>query len=76
MRQAGFGAMATLPFPQPCYPTGWWSCTLARKGAAAIDVFREADAEARPFATRYYNAGVHRAALSAPEFLRAALRDG
>jgi spermidine synthase len=76
MRQAGFGPMATLPFPQPCYPTGWWSCTLARKGAAAIEAFREADAAAKPFATRYYNAGVHRAALSAPEFLRTALCDG
>jgi spermidine synthase len=74
MRQAGFGPPATLPFPQPCYPTGWWSCTLARKGAAAIEAFREADAAAKPFATRYYNAGVHRAALIAPEFLREALR--
>jgi len=31
MRKAGFTTFKTLPFPQPCYPTGWWSCTLARR---------------------------------------------
>ncbi len=72
MREAGFAATRTLPFPQPCYPTGWWSTTLARKGGD-LATFREADAAARPFATRYYNAGVHRAALAQPEFLRTAL---
>ncbi|MGH8145160.1 MAG: polyamine aminopropyltransferase [Rhodanobacteraceae bacterium] len=72
MRGVGFAAVRTLPFPQPCYPTGWWSCSMARKGAS-LDDFRERDAAARPFATRYYNAGVHRAALAEPEFLREAL---
>ncbi|MBS0431586.1 MAG: polyamine aminopropyltransferase [Proteobacteria bacterium] len=69
MRKAGFGALHTLTFPQPCYPTGWWSCTMARKGAGLSD-FREDAAQARPFATRYYNAGIHRGALSPPEFMR------
>ena len=32
MGKAGFSSFKTLPFPQPCYPTGWWSVTLARKG--------------------------------------------
>ncbi len=76
MRRAGFGACATLPFPQPSYPTGWWSCTLARKGTDDFAGFRAADATARPFTTRYYNAGVHRAALSAPEFLAQAFAGG
>ena len=31
MGEAGFQTFRTLPFPQPCYPTGWWSCTMARK---------------------------------------------
>ena len=31
MREAGFIGFLTLPFPQPCYPTGWWSCTMAQK---------------------------------------------
>lgn len=36
MGKAGFTTFKTLPFPQPCYPTGWWSCTLARKSGASI----------------------------------------
>ena len=72
MRGVGFTATRTLPFPQPCYPTGWWSTTLASKGGA-LDAFREADARAKPFATRYYNADIHRAALAQPEFMRQAL---
>jgi spermidine synthase len=72
MRKVGFSATRTLPFPQPCYPTGWWSCTMACKGGDLAD-FREAAAAAKPFATRYYNAAIHRAALAQPEFLRAAL---
>ncbi|MGH8182665.1 MAG: polyamine aminopropyltransferase [Rhodanobacteraceae bacterium] len=72
MRGVGFSATRTLPFPQPCYPTGWWSTTLASKGGL-LDAFRETDARAKPFATRYYNADIHRAALAQPEFMRQAL---
>ncbi|HET6545808.1 MAG TPA: polyamine aminopropyltransferase [Rhodanobacteraceae bacterium] len=72
MRAADFQAVRTLTFPQPCYPTGWWSCTLARKGADLAG-FRERGAATKPFATRYYNADTHRAALASPEFLREAL---
>jgi spermidine synthase len=72
MREAGFSTARTLPFPQPCYPTGWWSTTLARKDGD-LETFRERDAAAKPFATRYYNAAMHRAALAQPEFMRAAL---
>ena len=72
MREVGFSATRTLPFPQPCYPTGWWSCTLARKDGN-LEAFREHDAAAKPFVTRYYNAGIHRAALAQPEFMHEAL---
>jgi len=73
MGKAGFTAFKTLPFPQPCYPTGWWSCTLARKpGAAGFD-FREADARAKGFETRYYTADIHRGALATPPSVAAAL---
>lgn len=72
MRGVGFTSIRTLPFPQPCYPTGWWSCTLARKDGP-LDAFRERDAASKPFATRYYNAAIHRAALAQPEFMREAL---
>ena len=72
MKGAGFQAQRTLTFPQPCYPTGWWSATLARKGVDLAD-FRERGAEMKQFPTQYYNAEIHKAALAMPEFLRAAL---
>jgi len=67
-RAAGFGDVATLPFPQCTYPSGWWSCTLARKSGRAAE-FRVDAAKAKPFATRYYNAAIHQGALALPEFL-------
>jgi spermidine synthase len=73
MRAAGFDAVRTLPFPQPCYPTGWWSCTMARKGIDQLDDFRDRGAAMKKFATRYYNVDVHRAALAMPEFMREGL---
>jgi len=73
MGKAGFQCFQTLPFPQPCYPTGWWSCTLARKQADAGFCFREHDAEKKPFDTRYYSAGIHRAAQVLPPFVAEAL---
>ena len=73
-RAAGFNAVQTLFFPQPIYPTGWWSATLAGK-SDRLEGFREADARHKPFPTRYYNADIHRAALAQPEFFREALQD-
>jgi spermidine synthase len=73
MHAAGFNARRTLPFPQPCYPTGWWSCTMARKAAGADFAFREADANARVFPTRYYSAEVHKGAQALPPFVAEAL---
>jgi len=72
MKNAGFQALRTLTFPQPCYPTGWWSATLARKGVDLED-FRERGAEMKQFETKYYNVEMHKAALALPEFLREAL---
>ncbi|MHC9084043.1 polyamine aminopropyltransferase [Luteimonas sp. RIT-PG2_3] len=71
MGKAGFTTFQTLPFPQPCYPTGWWSCTLARKGQG-FD-FRSDDAAAKSFATRYYTADMHKAAQVLPPFVQEAL---
>ena len=72
MGKAGFDSFATLPFPQPCYPTGWWSCTLARKQARDF-AFREADVSGAALGTRYYSAGIHRGALCLPPFVAQAL---
>jgi len=74
MQGAGFASFRTLPFPQPCYPTGWWSCTMARKGSELAG-FRERGAQSKSFTTRYYNVDVHRAALVQPEFMREAFGD-
>ena len=72
MRVAGFHAVKTLTFPQPLYPSGWWSCTMARKGAD-LSGFRERGAATKQFPTRYYNVDMHKAALAMPEFMREAL---
>lgn len=67
MKQTGFSATKTLFFPQPIYPSGWWSATMARKEQEDFE-FRKKDAENRPFQTRYYNSAVHQGALAQPEF--------
>ncbi|MFU8878205.1 MAG: polyamine aminopropyltransferase [Wenzhouxiangellaceae bacterium] len=63
MEQAGFETIRTLGFPQPCYPSGWWSCTQARKNGllAPPDAERFTESGIR---TRYYNPEVHRGALA------------
>jgi spermidine synthase len=71
MRKAGFTSFQTLHFPQPCYPTGWWSCTLARKSGGFA--FREQAARDKRFETRYYSADIHASAQVLPPFVTAAL---
>ena len=73
MGKAGFAAFKTLPFPQPCYPTGWWSVTLASKQAGFNFDFRQADAQSKPFQTLYYTAHLHTGVSVAPPFLAQAL---
>ena len=67
MRAAGFADSISLQFPQPVYPSGWWTATLA--GKQSVRDFREQDAGSKAFATRYYNAAIHAAALAQPEFM-------
>lgn len=69
MRGTGFASTLTLNFPQCSYPSGWWSATLASKNGD-LSTFRERDAAAKAFKTRYYNAAIHRAAMALPEFMR------
>jgi len=66
MRAAGFSDSISLQFPQPCYPSGWWTATLA--GKKDIREFRTQDARQKAFPTRYYNAAIHQGALAQPEF--------
>jgi spermidine synthase len=74
MADAGFKNFRTLPFPQPCYPTGYWSCTIASKSEMDLGQFRFQDASEKAFETEYYNAGVHQGALAQPEFIKRALK--
>lgn len=75
MREAGFHHTQTLPFPQPVYPTGWWSCTMASVNAQ-LTQFRADDAAGKGFATEYYNRDIHQGALALPEFMLRALAQG
>lgn len=69
MAEAGFSGAATLYFPQPTYPSGWWSATMAGARLAEA-IFREDDARSKTFRTDYYNADIHRAAFAVPEFMK------
>ncbi|MNV57681.1 Spermidine synthase [compost metagenome] len=73
MGKAGFQSFKTLPFPQPCYPTGWWSVTVASKQAGYGFGFRQEDAAAKPFDTLYYTAPLHTGVLVSPPFVAKAL---
>jgi spermidine synthase len=63
MTAAGFNTIRTLGFPQPSYPSGWWSATQARKGGKIEPVTPERFA-ASGIQTRYFNPGVHVGALA------------
>jgi len=72
MFRAGFSDRRALLFPQPVYPGGSITCTLASK-RLPLDSFRKTSAAAKTFRTRYYNVGIHQGALTPPEFVREAL---
>jgi spermidine synthase len=55
----------------PHRSTGWWSCTLAKK-SGGFD-FRDADARAKAFASKYYSADIHKGASTLPPFVAEAL---
>ena len=63
MQAAGFTEVKTLGFPQPCYPSGWWSATMAIKGGT-LEAPNQTRFDARGLSTRYYNPQVHLGALA------------
>ncbi len=75
MRAVAFTAPRTLFFPQPIYPSGWWSATMAGK-VADLSQFRAEDVARKAFETQYYNAEIHHGALAQPAFFRCALAAG
>jgi spermidine synthase len=66
---ASFQDVRTLFFPQPIYPTGWWTATIGAKNTG-LDNCRTEDIISRTFETRYYNEEIHQAAFAQPEFFR------
>lgn len=73
MRSAGFAKTQMLNFPQPVYPSGWWSATMA--GNSDLCAFRQRDVETRPFDTVYYNQRIHGTALALPNFVEKHLQE-
>lgn len=67
MQTAGFKQTMLLTFPEPCYPSGWWSATLAVNDK--LSPVRFDDITAKTFSTQYYNAAIHQSAFAMPEFL-------
>ena len=72
MRQAGFAQTRLLHFPQPIYPSGWWSGSIAQKTAGPL-AERLDEAVVAALDTKYYNVDTHRAAFAVPNFVRQAL---
>lgn len=71
MRAAGFADTRLLNFPQPLYPSGWWSATHAFKNPAQQP--RLADVNAAALGTQYYTAETHQGGMALPPFVAAAL---
>lgn len=74
MRGAGFADVKTLQFPQPVYPSGWWSATMASK-EGSISGFRDQAAASRLFKTLYYSNEMHKAAFVMPPFFLEAVNN-
>jgi spermidine synthase len=72
MREVGFAQTHLIHYPQPIYPSGWWSASLARKGRGRL-AERLAPKSIAALKTKYYNAQTHRAAFAAPTFVKEAL---
>lgn len=68
MQRSGFQQLQLLPFPQPVYPSGWWSVTMAAK-MPGLKTFRTEAAANKTFSTRYYDAAIHQGALATPHFV-------
>jgi spermidine synthase len=72
MREAGFKQTHLLHFPQPIYPSGWWSASLARKTRGKLAA-RLSPAAIKRLKTQYYNAATHRGAFALPNYVKDAL---
>jgi spermidine synthase len=69
LQKAHFNHSQTLFFPQPIYPSGWWSATMASK-TGKIKFRRKKDSKKHTFATQYYNAEIHKGSKAVPQFMK------
>lgn len=69
MREAGYSNTHTFEFPQSCYPTGWWSCTLAGKDN---DLQKPRNLH-KNITTKYYTTDSHKGGLTLRPFMKDAL---
>lgn len=69
MVTAGFTATTPLFFPQPIYPSGWWSATIAHR-TPALGMPRVQATRSFADALQYYDAGTHQAAFAQPPMVR------
>ncbi len=69
MHEAGFSKTKLIFFPQPCYPSGWWTATMAYQTERSLFT-REQDIKRLQFTTQYYNHAIHDSCLSIPEFIK------
>ena len=72
MRAAGFKQTHLLHFPQPIYPSGWWSASLACKKRGKLAQRLGAQA-VKKLETRFYNAATHKAAFALPGYVSEAI---
>ena len=72
MRAAGFASVHPVLFPQPIYPSGWWSGSIASQ-QAALPALRPDATKGFAEALRYYTPAMHEAAMTLPPFLSRAL---
>lgn len=62
MLEAGFCKTLTMPFPQPVYPSGLWSATMASKNLSFAQ-FRQDVPLIRQLQTQYYHPALHQSLL-------------
>lgn len=69
LRAEGFAETQLLHFPQPVYPSGWWSATVAfKQGPRPEPVAARVEEVAR--GSQYFNAGTLAGARAMPNFVR------
>jgi len=71
MHSAGYSDTHTFEFPQSCYPTGWWSCTLAGKNNDLQNIRNLPE----DITTKFYTTESHRGGLRLRPFIKAALEN-